>query len=169
MVKFPVYRKCSLIVDGIISVVVFLAICYWEVFPFTRFVILLYVMCFIVWIIHMYRELFKWKVTIIDEKGIHEEIYGLNFKEPKSCRTIILWDDVYEVEMIQPSLTWKYDRYYDPGFLRIHYYLKNRRTDYLIIYTKCTSLFRWKREKYDPKIFEELSKILNDRKIKFKF
>ncbi|MCR5312394.1 MAG: hypothetical protein K6E54_01860 [Bacteroidaceae bacterium] len=126
-------------------------------------------MCFIVWIIYLYRLLFKWKVTIIDEKGIHEEIYGFNFKEPKSCRTIILWDDVYEVEMIPYLGRWDFGGYYIPGSIGIHYYLKNRKTDYLIIDTKWTSLFRWKRLKYDPKIFEELSKILNDRKIKFKY
>ncbi len=166
MVKFPKYRKFS-IVEGIGALFLFMASFYVFVYfhAVVRFIVLLFVMIFIGWIIYMYRLLFKWKVTIVDDNGIHEEIYGLNFKEPKRCRTIILWDVVYEVELIPQTSFGEYR----PCFICIRFYLNNRQTDYLIIYTEWTSLNHWKREKYDPKIFEELSKILNDRKIKFKF
>ena len=166
MVKFPTNRKFS-IADGIGTL--FLLMASFFVFVYfhavVRFIVLLFVMILLGWIIYMYRLLFKWKVTIIDDKGIHEEIYGLNFKEPKRRRTIIHWDVVYEIELIPQTSFGEYR----PCFIAVRYYLNNRQTDYMIINTEWISRFRWKREKYDPKIFEELSKILNDRKIKFKF
>ena len=86
MVKFPTNRKFS-IADGIGTL--FLLMASFFVFVYfhavVRFIVLLFVMILLGWIIYMYRLLFKWKVTIIDDKGIHEEIYGLNFKEPKGA------------------------------------------------------------------------------------
>lgn len=114
----------------------------------------------------LYKDLFSWKQIRLEESGLFQDNWGLDFNRPKETHLILQWDKVTRI-----SLTQCKDRITRMNYdllIRIEYYVKkkNEIKEYTIHLSDYRFLNTLGYRSFEPKICNPIREIAKKHNIK---
>lgn len=114
----------------------------------------------------LYKDLFSWKQIRLEESGLFQDNWGLNFNMPKETHLILQWDKVTKISMAQCKD--KIARINYDLLIRIEYYVgkKNEIKEYTIHLNDYRLLNTLGYRSFEPIICNPISEIAKKYNIK---